>query len=120
VLLYSKQTSLLTMAAEALLALIFPFRWEHVYIPVLPLQLLEFVNAPTPFIMGVNTHSLRNRSPPRPSAARWLSPALLTPPSPPAQLPPSPRGRLISERAAAACPGVTRSSPRRAPRTCSW
>ena len=40
---------------------VFPFRWEHVYIPVLPLQLIEFVNAPIPFIMGVNSYSLRQR-----------------------------------------------------------
>eukprot|EP00961_Rhodomonas_salina_P127327 1716442-Rhodomonas_salina.1 len=61
-LFYSDSVSLLTTVAESILTLIFPFRWEHVYIPVLPLQLLEFVHAPTPFIMGVHPGSLKNRT----------------------------------------------------------
>jgi len=61
ILLYSEHAAVLTMVAEAVLALIFPFTWDHVYIPVLPLQLLEFVNAPTPFIMGVQPGPLRRK-----------------------------------------------------------
>jgi len=48
--------------AESMLTLTFPFCWDHVYIPVLPLQLLEFVNAPTPFIMGVHPGPLQQRN----------------------------------------------------------
>jgi len=61
ILFFSKHPAVLTMVTEALLSLIFPFRWHHVYIPVLPLQLLEFVNAPTPFIMGVHPGPLQQR-----------------------------------------------------------
>jgi len=62
ILLYSTHPSVLTMVSESILALIFPFRWDHVYIPVLPLQLLEFVNAPMPFIMGVHPGPLQQRN----------------------------------------------------------
>ena len=41
ILFFSKHPAVLTMVTEALLSLIFPFRWHHVYIPVLPLQLLD-------------------------------------------------------------------------------
>ena len=38
ILFYSAQPAVLALVAEAILSLIFPFKWEHVYIPVLPLQ----------------------------------------------------------------------------------
>ena len=60
-LLFSSHLSVLTTVAETLLTLLYPFKWEHVYVPVLPLQLLEFVNAPTPFIMGVHPGTLPAR-----------------------------------------------------------
>lgn len=61
VLLFSSHLSVLTTVAETLITLLYPFKWEHVYVPVLPLQLLEFVNAPTPFIMGVHPGTLPSR-----------------------------------------------------------
>ena len=36
----------------------FPFRYTHVYIPILPASLVEVLSTPTPFIMGVHS-SLR-------------------------------------------------------------
>ena len=39
-----------------------PFIWHHIYIPILPHYLLEFVQAPTPFVMGVPAE-YRNRLP---------------------------------------------------------
>lgn len=32
--------------------MIFPFHWQCPYIPLCPLQLAEYLNAPTPFIFG--------------------------------------------------------------------
>ncbi len=61
VLLYSSRLSVLTIVAETLVTLLYPFKWEHVYVPVLPLQLLDFVSAPTPFIMGVHPGTLPSR-----------------------------------------------------------
>ena len=40
---------------HALASLLYPFSWQHTFIPVLPSQLLEVVESPTPFIVGVMT-----------------------------------------------------------------
>eukprot|EP00743_Colponemidia_sp_Colp-15_P009167 GILK01010001.1.p1 GENE.GILK01010001.1~~GILK01010001.1.p1 ORF type:complete len:1416 (-),score=257.08 GILK01010001.1:44-4291(-) len=54
VLLVSHHLSLLTTVAESLCALLYPFSWEHVYIPVLPSNMLDFIQAPLPFLVGVS------------------------------------------------------------------
>jgi hypothetical protein len=56
VLLVSSQLSLLTAAAEVLVSLIYPFRWPHAFIPVLPRALLTMLQAPFPFIVGLPLH----------------------------------------------------------------
>ena len=45
---------ILTMAAETLSALLFPFSWQHVYIPILPERLLDILQAPVPFLIGID------------------------------------------------------------------
>jgi hypothetical protein len=44
---------LLTPIAEALVGLLFPFRWQHIYVPLCPASLLDFLEAPVPFIIGL-------------------------------------------------------------------
>lgn len=58
ILFHSKSYSRLTEACRALTALMYPFRYSHVYIPLLPAALVEVLSTPTPFIMGVHS-SLR-------------------------------------------------------------
>ena len=41
------------------MSLIFPFEWPHVYVPVLPLNMLLFFEAPLPFIFGVFPEALK-------------------------------------------------------------
>ena len=53
VLLRSRQLAALAPAAEALCSLLAPLRWQHVYIPALPLSLEDALDAPTPFLMGL-------------------------------------------------------------------
>jgi DENN (AEX-3) domain/uDENN domain/PH domain/dDENN domain len=43
----------LTSAVQACVALLYPFSWQHIFIPVLPLPLLSFCCAPMPFVVGV-------------------------------------------------------------------
>ena len=59
ILLLSTKLSALTVVAETLLHLIFPFRWPHVYIPLLPRSLLDFLFAPMPFIIGMHHSYVR-------------------------------------------------------------
>jgi hypothetical protein len=44
--------ALLTPVAEALTALLFPFKWVVNYIPVLPAAMAEILGAPTPYLIG--------------------------------------------------------------------
>lgn len=55
VLIHSAQFSLLCPFAEGLCALIYPFRWQHPYVPILPRVLSEYLQAPLPYILGVHT-----------------------------------------------------------------
>lgn len=44
----------LMLIAESVSALIFPFQWQHVYVPILPASLIHFLDAPVPFVMGLH------------------------------------------------------------------
>merc|ERR1719401_1702854 len=54
VLLVSSQLSLLTVCAEILCSLLFPMKWSHLYIPVLPRSLCPMLDAPMPYLCGVS------------------------------------------------------------------
>lgn len=58
VLLVSKKKSLLSNVSRAILALLFPFKWEHVLIPILPKQLLHCIETIFPYIIGVSPDML--------------------------------------------------------------
>ena len=53
VLFFARDAARLVAAQEALRALLHPFAWPHVYIPVVGTVLADFLHAPTPFLMGV-------------------------------------------------------------------
>ncbi|KAL2624334.1 hypothetical protein R1flu_008579 [Riccia fluitans] len=55
VLLRASKYSVLTMIAEALCQLIYPIKWQHVYIPVLFYGGVEYIDAPTPYLMGLHS-----------------------------------------------------------------
>jgi hypothetical protein len=54
VLLVSGQLSLLTVCSEILCSLLFPMRWSHLYIPVLPRSLSPMLDAPMPYLCGIS------------------------------------------------------------------
>lgn len=45
----------LMIVAECITSLLFPFTWPHVYVPILPISLQNFLDAPVPFLMGKNS-----------------------------------------------------------------
>ncbi|KNA06482.1 hypothetical protein SOVF_180550 isoform A [Spinacia oleracea] len=55
ILLRSNKYSLLTLVSEAICHLIYPFRWQHVYIPLLFFSGVDYIDAPTPYIMGLHS-----------------------------------------------------------------
>lgn len=50
--------STLSQCCHAVVALLYPFVWQHTYIPVLPQAMLDIVCTPTPFIVGLLSSSL--------------------------------------------------------------
>jgi len=58
VLLTSTQLSVLTTSAEILLSMLFPMRWSHAYIPLVPNFLIPILSAPMPFLCGINKANL--------------------------------------------------------------
>lgn len=65
VLVHSSRPWLLYEACESLLSLLFPLKWPHTYIPVLPHAIAgDYVQAPVPFVLGVHTASMATMYPP--------------------------------------------------------
>ncbi|RID56976.1 hypothetical protein BRARA_F00384 [Brassica rapa] len=55
ILLRSNKYSLLTLVSEAICHLIYPFRWQQVYIPLLFFSGVDYIDAPTPYMMGLHS-----------------------------------------------------------------
>ena len=55
--------NVLSQVANALINLLFPFKWIHVYIPILPQQLKIFIDSPVPLIIGICFHIEINELP---------------------------------------------------------
>jgi len=53
ILITSKKLSRLSACVQAANALIYPMFWQHIFIPVLPAQLMDYLSAPMPFLIGV-------------------------------------------------------------------
>lgn len=64
ILLHTLVPSLLTSVTEAITAMLFPFHWQCPYVPVCPLSLHGILNAPLPFIVGIDSRSFDKFSPP--------------------------------------------------------
>ncbi|KAM6306900.1 LOW QUALITY PROTEIN: DENN domain-containing protein 5B-like [Podargus strigoides] len=55
ILLYSQDYQRLMTVVEGITTLLFPFQWQHVYVPILPASLLHFLDAPVPYLMGLQS-----------------------------------------------------------------
>jgi myotubularin-related protein 5/13 len=55
ILVHSTSYSRLTESCRALTSLMYPLRYTHTYVPILPAALLEILSTPTPFIMGIHS-----------------------------------------------------------------
>uniref|UniRef100_A0A6B2L1D3 UDENN domain-containing protein n=1 Tax=Arcella intermedia TaxID=1963864 RepID=A0A6B2L1D3_9EUKA len=45
--------SKVTSCVNAIYSLLYPFTWQHVFIPILPTSLMTMVEAPVPYIIGI-------------------------------------------------------------------
>ncbi|KAH0618954.1 hypothetical protein JD844_018530 [Phrynosoma platyrhinos] len=48
----------LSKCGHAVVATLYPFTWQHTYIPVLPTSMIDIVCSPTPFLIGILSCSL--------------------------------------------------------------
>eukprot|EP00013_Stygamoeba_regulata_P017654 CAMPEP_0177675270 /NCGR_PEP_ID=MMETSP0447-20121125/27092_1 /TAXON_ID=0 /ORGANISM="Stygamoeba regulata, Strain BSH-02190019" /LENGTH=1012 /DNA_ID=CAMNT_0019183607 /DNA_START=82 /DNA_END=3116 /DNA_ORIENTATION=- len=55
VIFLAKQVSVLSSCVQAAMALLYPFHWQHVFIPVLPKELMTILCAPMPYVVGMLT-----------------------------------------------------------------
>uniref|UniRef100_A0A2K5MFJ3 DENN domain containing 2A n=1 Tax=Cercocebus atys TaxID=9531 RepID=A0A2K5MFJ3_CERAT len=58
VIFIADKLSTLSKCCHAMVALIYPFTWQHTYIPVLPPAMVDIVCSPTPFLIGLLSSSL--------------------------------------------------------------
>jgi hypothetical protein len=63
VALCCKSYSILGPVAEALTSLLFPFHWEGMYLPIMPYSLLDILDAPVPFLVGLHSRYLTEVEP---------------------------------------------------------
>ncbi|CAM9889037.1 unnamed protein product [Lampetra planeri] len=64
ILIHSLRPAIQTSVAEALVSVIFPFHWQCPYVPLCPLALATVLNAPFPFIVGVDSRYFELYDPP--------------------------------------------------------
>uniref|UniRef100_A0A4W3IVN3 UDENN domain-containing protein n=2 Tax=Callorhinchus milii TaxID=7868 RepID=A0A4W3IVN3_CALMI len=58
VIFTADRLSTLSQCCHAVVALLYPFTWQHTYIPVLPPSMIDIVCSPTPFLIGLLSSSL--------------------------------------------------------------
>uniref|UniRef100_A0A672JHB2 UDENN domain-containing protein n=1 Tax=Salarias fasciatus TaxID=181472 RepID=A0A672JHB2_SALFA len=58
VIFVADKLSTLSSCMLAVVALLYPFSWQHTFIPVLPASMLDIVCCPTPFLVGLLSSSL--------------------------------------------------------------
>ena len=55
VVLTSKSLSKLSRATHAANRMVFPLKWQHVFLPLMPAELMDYLTAPMPFVVGLPT-----------------------------------------------------------------
>lgn len=58
VIFIADKLSTLSNCSHAVVALLYPFSWQHTFIPVLPSSMIDIVCCPTPFLVGLLSSSL--------------------------------------------------------------
>ncbi|KAL8694070.1 MAG: hypothetical protein Q9224_003639, partial [Gallowayella concinna] len=53
IILLSSHTSMLHLTSKALVELLYPLTWSGIFIPVLPARLIQALEAPCPYIVGI-------------------------------------------------------------------
>jgi hypothetical protein len=96
IILLSSHTSMLHLASHALLALIYPLKWSAVFIPVLPVRLIQALEAPCPYIVGIERRYDNVELPQDDFVLVDLDENVIESTAPPTQLPRQQRKKLLA------------------------
>ena len=58
IIFVAEQLSLLSSCCHALVALLYPFSWQHVFVPILPEAMVHICCSPSPYIVGLLPSSI--------------------------------------------------------------
>ena len=58
IILMSAHPSVLSDCAHALASILYPFEWQHIYVPILVPKMIDYVCAPMPFLIGIHISML--------------------------------------------------------------
>ena len=94
VIFISRKLSTLSSCVQACVALLYPFSWQHVFIPVLPLAMIQFVCAPVPFVVGL----LASHLPELQAQSELMEEVLLIDVESSSPVPPSQDFKLVPEK----------------------
>lgn len=59
VLFVSDDVEVVSAAVVASVAMIYPFKWHHILVPLLPSKLSDYVSAPMPYLIGIRRNMLK-------------------------------------------------------------
>ncbi|RDW91523.1 hypothetical protein BP5796_02688 [Coleophoma crateriformis] len=96
IILLSSHTAMLHLASKALASLLYPLKWASIFIPVLPARLLSALEAPCPYIVGIERRYENIELPEDDYVLVDLDQDIIESTSPPVALPRQQRRKLIS------------------------
>ncbi|KAI6248573.1 hypothetical protein HI914_03532 [Erysiphe necator] len=96
IIFLSSHTAMLHLACSAIISLIYPLKWLGIFIPVLPARLLSALEAPCPYIVGIERRYENIEMPEDDYVLVDLDENVIESPKPPVALPRQQRRKLIS------------------------
>ncbi|KAE8453128.1 hypothetical protein EG329_012315 [Mollisiaceae sp. DMI_Dod_QoI] len=96
IILLSSHTAMLHLASKALASLLYPLKWASIFIPVLPARLLSALEAPCPYIVGIERRYENIELPEDDFVLVDLDQDMVESITPPVHLPRQQRRKLVS------------------------
>ncbi len=96
IIFLSSHAGMLHLACHALASLLYPLKWASIFIPILPARLLSALEAPCPYIVGVERRYERIELPDDDYVLVDLDKDTIDATSPPVSLPRQHRRKLLS------------------------
>jgi hypothetical protein len=96
IILLSSHTAMLHLASRAIASLLYPLKWASIFIPVLPARLLSALEAPCPYIVGIERRYEKIELPDDDYVFVDLDQDTIESTSPPRTLPRPQRRKLVS------------------------